>query len=374
MSIQAIIGVVRSLSGLLEKINPQGEIHLIKSGAPLHQGDVLTLLSGEAYIQFINGFPEALSLDKPLNLDRVSPALKFASIDLNEELIQEAIAKGIDPSLILNSLGAATAGSEVMGAGGNTFILDPMYSSGLVTSGFSTTPLSTSYASGYNPTPMFFAETPSAVINAEPTATTTTPISTIAPSAPSLALADDTGSSVSDGITNNGQVNVSSLVAGGSWAYTTDGGEHWNTGTGDSFTLAEGSYDAVQIKQFDAAGNESTVTTMEPVIVDTTPPVPVLTLDGVTADNLINSAEVGNLIQITGRVGGDAKVGDVVTLTINNVEYTGTVAADDTFSISVHGYDLAADSNVRASITIVDVAGNSGTATAIEPYTVDTTP
>lgn len=95
MSIQAIIGVVRSLSGLLEKINPQGEVHLIKSGAPLHQGDILTLLSGEAYIQFINGFPEALSLDKPLNLDRVSPALKFASIDLNEELVQEAIAKGI---------------------------------------------------------------------------------------------------------------------------------------------------------------------------------------------------------------------------------------------------------------------------------------
>jgi len=58
MSVQAIIGMVRALNGLLEKNTPQG-ISLIKPGTPLYQGDVLTLLSGEAYIQFIKGFPEA---------------------------------------------------------------------------------------------------------------------------------------------------------------------------------------------------------------------------------------------------------------------------------------------------------------------------
>jgi hypothetical protein len=75
MLTQAVIGAVKALNGLLEKVDSHGEAHLVKSGAPLHQGDVLTLLSGEAYIQFINGFPEALSLDKPFSLDGVSPAL-----------------------------------------------------------------------------------------------------------------------------------------------------------------------------------------------------------------------------------------------------------------------------------------------------------
>ncbi|BCA94497.1 hypothetical protein TUM19329_08580 [Legionella antarctica] len=371
MSILAIIGVVRSLSGLLEKVNPQGGIQLIKSGAPIHQGDVLTLLSGEAYIQFINGFPEALSLNKPLSLDRISPSLKFASIDINEELIKEAIAKGIDPSLILNTLGAATAGSEAMGSGGSTFILDPMYSSGLVTSGFSVTPVSTNYASGYDPTPMFFTEASTSGISTETASPSLTPI---VPVAPLLSLADDTGSSVSDRITNNGQVNVSSLISGGTWAYSTDGGSNWNAGTGDSFTLPEGAYDAVQIKQFDEAGNESAVTRMEPVIVDTTPPAPVITLDAITADNVINSAEADDMIEITGQVGGDAQPGDAIILIVNKVEYTGIVTEDYTLNISVNGSDLAADSNVSASITSVDVAGNSGTARTVEPYIINAVP
>src|SRR5689334_15593831 len=91
MSIQSMIGVVKVLSGLLEKISQDGSVHFVKAGAPLHQGDVLTLLSGEAYIQFIKGFPESLSLDRPVHLDGVSPALKFGMIDVDQELIQEAL-------------------------------------------------------------------------------------------------------------------------------------------------------------------------------------------------------------------------------------------------------------------------------------------
>lgn len=59
----SIIGVVRSFNGLLEKVDSEGMAHLVKSGAPLQQGDVLTLLSGNAYVQSLNGFPEALSLE-----------------------------------------------------------------------------------------------------------------------------------------------------------------------------------------------------------------------------------------------------------------------------------------------------------------------
>ncbi|WP_018576483.1 VCBS domain-containing protein, partial [Legionella shakespearei] len=159
MSTQTIIGVVRALNGLLEKVSAQGETHLVKSGAPLHQGDMLTLLSGEAYVQFINGFPEALSLEKPLKLDGISPALKFGALDGNAEIIQEAVAKGIDPSLILDILGATAAGIDTHGSSGEAFYMDPMYGAGLVSAGLDTLPISISnYISDYNPKGIVYVE------------------------------------------------------------------------------------------------------------------------------------------------------------------------------------------------------------------------
>ena len=48
--------------------------------------------------------------------------------------------------------------------------------------------------------------------------------------------------------------------------------------------------------------------------IDTAPPVPTITLDAnITADDIINATEAGQTINITGTVGGDAKVGDTVT-------------------------------------------------------------
>ena len=43
-----------------------------------------------------------------------------------------------------------------------------------------------------------------------------------------------------------------------------------------------------------------------------------------------------------------------------------------TFSINVAGSDLAADTNVHASVTTTDAAGNATTATDDQAYTVDT--
>ena len=63
---------------------------------------------------------------------------------------------------------------------------------------------------------------------------------------------------------------------------------------------------------------------------------------------------------MTGTVGGDVQVGDTVTLTVNgNSSYTGLVQAGFTFSIDVAGSDLAAATNVHASVTTTDGAGNT---------------
>ncbi|WP_429230258.1 Ig-like domain-containing protein, partial [Aeromonas veronii] len=94
----------------------------------------------------------------------------------------------------------------------------------------------------------------------------------------------------------------------------------------------------------------------------------------ITADDIINAAEAGQQIPISGTVSGEFKVGDIVTLTVNNTAYTGPVDANGRFTILVAGSDLAADSDrtIDASVTSTDAAGNSSTATDRESYEVDT--
>ncbi|WP_279615893.1 beta strand repeat-containing protein [Phytopseudomonas flavescens] len=137
--------------------------------------------------------------------------------------------------------------------------------------------------------------------------------------------------------------------------------------------LAEGPY-TVGAQVTDPAGNIGSAT--DSGAIDVTAPVPTITLDAnITGDDVINSTEAGQQIPVTGTVGGDAKVGDTVTLTVNGKTFTGLVLADKTFSINVPGADLVADTGqtITASISITDAAGNVGTASDTEGYSVDTT-
>ncbi|OJA03595.1 FG-GAP repeat protein, partial [Bathymodiolus thermophilus thioautotrophic gill symbiont] len=109
----------------------------------------------------------------------------------------------------------------------------------------------------------------------------------------------DTGLSHEDRITNNGTMTVGGLVVDATWQYSIDGGTNFTSGTGSSFTLTEGTYaeNSIQIKQFDVAGNASSVfKNTSPIVVDTTPPVaPGLTfvdtgsssIDGITSNGTI---------------------------------------------------------------------------------------
>jgi Ca2+-binding RTX toxin-like protein len=94
------------------------------------------------------------------------------------------------------------------------------------------------------------------------------------PEAPILALAADTGISNNDGITNNGTVNVTGLVAGATWQYSTNGGGSWTTGTDTSFGLASGTYaiGTILVRQSDIFGNTSINGQLAAVTIDTTAP------------------------------------------------------------------------------------------------------
>ena len=103
-------------------------------------------------------------------------------------------------------------------------------------------------------------------------------------------------------------------------------------------------------------------------------PAASITLDAITATTSSTRRRLADTtVAVTGTVGGDVQVGDTVTLTVNgDSAYTGLVQAGFTFSIDVAGSDLAADTNVHASVTTTDAAGNATTATDDQAYTVDT--
>lgn len=99
-----------------------------------------------------------------------------------------------------------------------------------------------------------------------------------------------------------------------------------------------------------------------------------ITVNSITADDIINAAEAGGTVAVSGTVGGDAAAGDTVSFTINGTDYSGTVNPDGTtWSIDVAGADLAADTSFDATVSGSDAAGNPFTASTTSTHTVDVT-
>ncbi|MDO3659239.1 Ig-like domain-containing protein, partial [Acinetobacter genomosp. 15BJ] len=128
------------------------------------------------------------------------------------------------------------------------------------------------------------------------------------------------------------------------------------------------------------AGNVGTDTAV--LTIDTVPPDTsgtTLSIDPVTADNVINAAESTGNVTLTGTLTGvpaDA-ASTVVTVVVNGVTYTATVnSANGTWSVSVPGSGLLADSDktIDANVKFTDAAGNSSNITDTQLYGVDITP
>ncbi|MDZ7813566.1 MAG: Ig-like domain-containing protein [Ideonella sp.] len=97
-------------------------------------------------------------------------------------------------------------------------------------------------------------------------------------------------------------------------------------------------------------------------------------LDSIGADQQLNSREVSGLVTLTGS-SANGKTGDSVTLTVNQVRYSGTLDAVGRFAIAVKGSDLAADADKRVEATLHSstAAGQAvTTTTASGVYSVDT--
>ncbi len=128
----------------------------------------------------------------------------------------------------------------------------------------------------------------------------------------------------------------------------------------------------ISVAGTDASNNPITATTTSTHGVDLIASA-TITVDAITPDDIVNAAEAGSSINVTGNVGGDASVGDAITFTVNGTTYTGTVLAGNNYSVSVAGSDLAVDTSFDVTVSGSDTSGNPFTATATSVHTIDIT-
>lgn len=161
---------------------------------------------------------------------------------------------------------------------------------------------------------------------------------------------------VSVNVTLNGKV-YTAAVADGKWRLTVP--------KADVMGLPEGTL-SIHAEAADAAGNVTSINGA--FTVDTQ--LPVITINTITADNILNAAEHNAAQTISGTAGGVAE-GTIVTLTLNGKDYTATVSGG-TWSVTVPATDVAklAEGGNSLSVTATDAAGNS--ASASKDFTVDT--
>ncbi|MFH7802206.1 Ig-like domain-containing protein [Enterobacter cloacae] len=152
-------------------------------------------------------------------------------------------------------------------------------------------------------------------------------------------------------VTLNGVDYTTTVQANGSWSVTVP--------SADLSGITDGNY-TISAAVSDKAGNPASAD--RDVLVDTT--VPQLTINTVSDDDVINSAEHAQALIVTGSVTG-AAAGDVVTVTLNGKSYTATLDASGNWSVGVPAADVTAlaagDYTITAALT--DKAGNSNSAT-----------
>ncbi|WP_347005708.1 BapA/Bap/LapF family large adhesin, partial [Acinetobacter sp. ANC 3882] len=159
----------------------------------------------------------------------------------------------------------------------------------------------------------------------------------------------------------NGVDITTTVQIGGAWAVTVAGGQ---------LVLDADKVINVSIAATDAAGNVGTVTADRSYTVDITNPVVVI--DPITGDNIINAVEAGATQTVSGSVVGSFTVGDAVSVNVNGTVYNTTVQAGGTWSVNVPGSDLSADADSTINVT-VNVTG-VGPVTADQSYLVDLVP
>ncbi|MCA3880859.1 Ig-like domain-containing protein, partial [Vibrio vulnificus] len=162
-------------------------------------------------------------------------------------------------------------------------------------------------------------------------------------------------------MTINGTLYTATVLANKTWSVEVSGTD-----------LANDNSFVATVTGVDSAGNPYSASTTSTHTVDLEAAEGTVTVDAITADDVINKAESGQTIAVSGTAtGGDIREGDVVTMTINGQPYETKVGADGKWTVAVAGADLAADTEFDVNVASTDDAGNPVTSTGTSTHTVD---
>ncbi|QHP79501.1 Ig-like domain-containing protein [Pectobacterium odoriferum] len=166
-------------------------------------------------------------------------------------------------------------------------------------------------------------------------------------------LSGNAGDAVNVTVTFGGE-NLSTTISGGVWTATL-------TPTQLS-QLADGTHNIV-ITATDAVGNSTTLNSQAILAVQASPTLAITAFAGLDG---LNYAESRTTQTISGTSTG-LEVGQNVTVTLNNVEYTGKILAGGTWSVTISSADLQALANTAYTITAdaTDKAGNPATQASV---------
>ncbi|WP_029593402.1 Ig-like domain-containing protein [Franconibacter pulveris] len=162
-------------------------------------------------------------------------------------------------------------------------------------------------------------------------------------------------------LTLNGITYSATVQADGSWSVEVP--------VADLDAVADG-LQTVQGSVTDAAGNPATASGDITLITDAAS-LPVLTVNPVTADDVINASEAGAGVTLSG-ASVNLQPGQPVSVVLNGITYSATVQADGTWSTTVPAADAQAlaQGSVPFTVSSADIAGNP--AQLNDSLTVDT--
>ncbi|WP_373755366.1 Ig-like domain-containing protein [Neisseria sp.] len=185
------------------------------------------------------------------------------------------------------------------------------------------------------------------------------------------------GSLVSGATVSDGTQKVSVRIGGKDYAAETAGSRWTLAVPATALATAEGRLKlSATVTAEDRYGNTAKHTASREYTVDTVAPKPVIAIESVADDDIIGSAELaagGNAV-IAGKVSGEFKTGDILTITAGG--HTQEIALDGSgvfrAEVPVSSLAAVAKTAVTVSLTTTDDAGNTATVQAERAYGVQT--
>jgi ribosomal 50S subunit-recycling heat shock protein len=153
-------------------------------------------------------------------------------------------------------------------------------------------------------------------------------------------------------VTLGGHEYTATVAANGSWSISIP--------SVDLKTLPEGSNPIVVVAS-DNAGNSTTLNSN--VTVDLS--APTLTVNPLTGDGIVSSAEAATALELTGTA-STSEAGKTITVTLNGSTYTGIVGSDGNWTVNIPAGVLSgvASGQYPLSVSLTDEAGNTTTQTS----------